>query len=351
MDKPKSKSKKGKTNSRQGMQNISAPAAQSKVVTVRAPQMMGTPDGRIIIKHREYVDQFFQPAGQAIAHVFTVDPVNRNVFPWLSKVAKAFDNFKFRKLNVEWITSCPTTASGQYLLAYDPSPDPLEDISIRRLGGQTGAKEMPVWANRTMKATKDQLNSLPRYYIAHDFQRGTTYNAGHFYLVHSSSQAADSVVGSMWVDYEVELYNPTQEASECIGGRCAVVGSGVNMSGAITYISGTNYKFRYATGHYQGPQLPPGTYLVKWTVSITGGGSCTSMTPGMYGNDGAINELGEYLGTLSTNVFSVTIGDTPFGEGALHPGQMNCSLTVSGTVTTIEHVFHIAEAPEDTLPA
>lgn len=351
MDKPKSKNKKNNKSNNNNMKTVSAPAAQSKVVTVRGPQMKGTPEGRIIIKHREFVDEFFQPAGLLIKTSFEVNPVNKFVFPWLSKVAKAFDNFKFRKFNVEWITSCPTSASGQYLLAYDPSPKPIADISIRKLGGQTGAKEMPVWANRSIKATQDQLNSLPRYYIGHNFEKGTTYNAGHFYLVHSSSQPADNLVGSMWVDYEVELYNPTAEAAECVGGRVSIVGSGDAMSGAVTFTSGTNYKFKYMLGAFQGPKLPPGQYLVKWTVSITGGGTCTSLTPAMHSVDGAITELGEYLGTLSTSLFSVVIGDLPLGETDEHSGQLNCGLTTSGTVTTITHTFHIAEAPELTLPA
>jgi hypothetical protein len=85
---------------------------------------------KFVLSHREMVTTLRTPNNDldfGLNFSTRINPLNSNLFPWLSTIASAFDQYRFTKLVFHYKPAVPTTTPGNlYLMVdpdvYDPSP-------------------------------------------------------------------------------------------------------------------------------------------------------------------------------------------------------------------------------------
>lgn len=162
------------------------------------------------------------PAAGAI-RVFRFENVdtgnNMNNKQWISKIAQAYDKFKIRKLNLRWVTSAPFTFGGQVALRWDSDPSKTTaDAGLTAVSGDMRALATAVYNTTSNRVMYDQLNRLPQYETyptAGDTGVGTvgSINLAHSPIVPSQGVTGTINIGFVWMDYEIEFYNPNAKVN------------------------------------------------------------------------------------------------------------------------------------------
>nr|WPR18215.1 MAG: coat protein [Chemarfal virus 156] len=188
------------------------------------PQFISQKD-RIIVSNTEIALELngtaaagLIPAGGGI-RVFRFQNVSTGVFMdntrWLTKLAKAYDKFRINKLNLRWVTSIPFTYGGQVALRWDSDPSKVTpDSDLLSVSGDMRAMATAVYNSIENRVMKDQLNRLPQYETfpaAGDTGIATvgSINVAHSPITLPTSHDGIVNLGYVWMDYEVEFYNPS----------------------------------------------------------------------------------------------------------------------------------------------
>jgi len=202
----------------------------SKQVAVRTgrPKIKSLGD-RIIVSNSEIAIQVdgtvaggVIPAGGAI-RVFRFENVatgnNMNTTRWLTKIAQAYDKFKINKLNLRWVTSAPFTFGGQVALRWDSDPSKTTaDSGLLAVSGDMRALATAVYNTTANRVMPDQLNRLPQYETfpaAGDTGVATvgSINLSHTPIVPPTGITGTINIGYVWMDYEVEFFNPSAQVN------------------------------------------------------------------------------------------------------------------------------------------
>jgi hypothetical protein len=140
-----------------------------------------------------------------------LNPIFGGFFPRLSTIALAYEHFKFKKFRLDFMSSQPTTAAGQILAWVDYAAiDVIATTSSEALSNITS-----VIANIYSSVSclgLGSLSRLPKYVInvnvdanVEQTMQGVMYLATQGYV-----SATSSVIGELMVEYEIELFTPSQ---------------------------------------------------------------------------------------------------------------------------------------------
>lgn len=198
-------------------------AVQRLVGSKRAPRMSGG-SGVTVIKHREYImDIYCQSAFNVTT--LAINPGTLATFPWLSSLAANYTTYKFRKLNFEFVSTCgdavssTNSALGTVILAVDynvnqisyPNKQSMESADYAVSGKPSVNSVCHVDTNHIM------ISGQPKYIRTGLVTTGTVsdarwYDIGEIGIGTVGAQASFAC-GELWVNYEVELYQPQLIAS------------------------------------------------------------------------------------------------------------------------------------------
>jgi len=136
-------------------------------------------------------------------------------FPWLSIVAKQYEQYRFKKLRFEYITRTGTTTSGSVLLApdYDAS-DATPGTEAQMTTYEECVEDAP-WKDIACQLKPEAMHPMgPRKYVRTGAVSGDikTYDVANFFLAVVEMTGATGV-GKLWVDYDVEFFVPQTESS------------------------------------------------------------------------------------------------------------------------------------------
>nr|UHS72229.1 MAG: hypothetical protein 3 [Tombusviridae sp.] len=140
---------------------------------------------------------------------------NMNNTRWLTKLAKAYDKFKIRKLHLRWVPSLPVTYGGQVALRWDSDPSKTAaDTGLLAVSGDMRAVATAVYNQAENRVLTDQLNRLPQYETFPSSGELGIATVGSINLAHSGITPPAGVTGNVnlgyvWMDYEVEFINPS----------------------------------------------------------------------------------------------------------------------------------------------
>nr|QXP07997.1 MAG: putative capsid protein [Arizlama virus] len=251
-----------------------------------------------VVRHREYIQDITVPAAPTTFTntSFSVNPGLNGSFPWLSGVAENYDQYQVLGMIFEYRTlSSDITAGGalgsvimasDYDVAdtsyssklemenseYCTSAKPSESFS-HAIECDPGVTFSPIKFVRNGAVPADKDNRL---YDHTNFQIATVGLPG----------SAGTVLGELWVTYEIALYKPTIEAS--------------NLAVAHINITGPS------TSHYLGPDT---TTVQRPQTGSTLDVACVNSTfyfpPGL--SSGIFEIVFAYYGT-SASVTGLTIG-------------------------------------------
>lgn len=265
------------------------------------PSWEGRPRGGARIKHREYIGDV-NGSVAFTASSYAVNPGVSQTFPWLSRVARQYESYKFHNLCFEFDGGRAATTDGKIALVVDYDAADAIPASKLDMLNYEGASSQKIWQDSKFVCRPADLHKA-----ASNFVRSAplaanldikTYDVGNF-IVATSGQASGAFVGELFVVYDVELMTPQLSSADApsfrgssSAGLSAAAPFGTNFSDAA-YSSinatvngaGTTMTFNEAfsglmtlsyTGTTMANQIAGGTATVTLLATVNGTGSSPS---------------------------------------------------------------------------
>jgi hypothetical protein len=203
-----SKSKGQNNNARSGPKKA-APVSVSRKQTTRDPIISQGPKSMRIV-HREYIDDVHMSVLFEDDGSFRINPGLPECFPWLCRVATRFESYKFRKLHYVYEPAVSTASSGSIMMAIDYDARDELPTTKAELMAFSGAVRAAPWEEVRLVASEQGLNLHKSWFTrSGDIPTGQAsalYDIGR--LVIASSGGLNSIVGELYVEYDVELMIP-----------------------------------------------------------------------------------------------------------------------------------------------
>jgi len=144
----------------------------------------------------------------------SLNPGLANVFPWLSTIAQNYESYRFKKLRAYFVSVCATSTVGEVILTpeYDVNDSP--PTTEQAVSNTAGSVAGPVWMSHSLLFNTNSLNSLgPRKFVRGGNVAGDlkTYDSGLLY-VSVVNGAVTANIGKIWLEYEVEFFDPQTQA-------------------------------------------------------------------------------------------------------------------------------------------
>jgi len=275
-----------------------APVSISVPYTHRDPKFASPKKGGNRITHCEYVGDFTGGANFAASQL-AINPGLSELFPWLSYIAMIYESYMFHSLKFVLVSLRPTSESGQSYLAVDY--DAADDIPASKFEmlNYKDASAVAAWSLNSLKASDGDEGALGR----RRYVRGgslpsnldiKTYDLGNL-IVASSGLVTDVVSGSLFVEYDVELFTPQLSASTLANSSsaridCATSVTKSNIYGTAPVITG-GLAVVVPSGTLPAYFLRfdrPGQYLV--THKVTGTGITAGTTVSTSGSTVTVDE-------------------------------------------------------------
>lgn len=199
--------KSKKPASRSQNKSVSAPVAKGTVTHVPKPQSRGFPNGDILVSHRELIADI-SGSVDFDARSFRINPGMIDIFPWLSQIAQAYESYVFEKLEFQFETSSNTISTGKVIIAIDYDPTDNPPLSKKQVMSYRGAVSSPTWSSCSHISLLEDLRKRKTYFV----RRGgnvsiVTSDVGNLFVC-TSGQADSSVVGEIYVKYQVRFMTP-----------------------------------------------------------------------------------------------------------------------------------------------
>lgn len=198
---------------------------------------MHTSGNSIRISHREYVMDILAPddGQQFNPLVFTVNPGDSSVFPWLSNIAQLFEQYKFHGLVFEFVS---TTSP------YNQSPS----MGYVMMAAQYNVLQAPFQSPIELENSTDSIMARPDHCIMYGIEcQQQSYN--YYYVRNNRNVVVDpatydfvdvtlatkglpttyvpgSTIGQLWISFDIELVQPIYELPA--GGSCMLAGNPAN---------------------------------------------------------------------------------------------------------------------------
>jgi len=102
-----------------------------------------------------------------------LNPANASMFPWMSKMAKLFQTYKFLDLKFVYEPQCPSSMTGLAAMWYDPDPTNVvfdkEALDMGDLTQRGVSVHGAVWAKHMLSVPQSLCASRNEYYIRETF--------------------------------------------------------------------------------------------------------------------------------------------------------------------------------------
>lgn len=216
------------------------------------PSVRNSPYGTIV-RHREYIGDVPSSAAFVIA-ALSINPGLPGTFPWLSQVAENFEEwvprgiiFEYKTMSSNAVVSTNANAAlGTVIMA-------TEYNVANPVFGNKQQMENYEWAtsadpSRTqihpVECSKSQ-NPLGTFFVRTTANPAGTdlrfYDLGLFQIASQGMQSNQTLIGELWVSYEIELRKPRILTGQPLGNEPAVdhfsLGAGANQTGLATDLS------------------------------------------------------------------------------------------------------------------
>lgn len=255
--------------------NVRAPVAMTSVNRQQPPRSVGSNRGDRIV-HSELIGNVSGSIAFEIAFALAINPGLNASFPWLSVQASRWQQYRFHRLHFRYVNRTSTLKIGSIMMATEYNAATAAPADEAALLAMRDAVDGSPWTSLDHKVDTSSMNSLgSRRYIRTTNVPGDikTYDVGTLYLA-SKGQTDTAEVGKLFVDYDVELFNPVI-ANPTLQPKCfalfynaAPINFLDNVAGNIACpdVSINSIGITYAAGIYT---VPAGTYLIHAQASTT----------------------------------------------------------------------------------
>lgn len=256
------------------------------------PPQFGSLDGGFRVAHREYITDITSTTN-FLTRPFALNPGVQTTFPWLSRIAKRFEEYEMKGLVVYLKTNSATavastnTALGVWgaVTQYDPSnPDFISKQQAENYVGCVNA----VPCKNVLHAVecKPNANVLRRMYIRNealtDIEDLKFYDLGKTEIFTAGSQSA-ATIGEMWISYDVVFYKPKIESALDDVAYFGATFENTTTTTPFTideYMPGSNMDITFPTQQRvrMGESLPSGLYEFRFFYSGFTAGTAANPT-------------------------------------------------------------------------
>lgn len=299
-------------------------------LTGSVPYVRNTKRG-FVIQNREYIMDI--ASGPNTPTSFTIDGLNINpgissTFPWLSSLARNFEEYRFSGLVFEYKTlsvdaiAASTVNIGSVFMATDynvlhgtfSSKQAVENYEFSVSGKPSQTMMMPVECNR--RETPVSTLYVRDENMAIQGSDLRLYDLGTFCIGSQGLPAPANSIGELWVTYEVEFFKPNIISSSIGTSEGCSAHWDLSNSNAVAWTTYANAAgggiFGYRSSVLSSSSLPIQS-PTTWTAGFVG--------PAIFDN---------FLssGTMSPNTSGVFPGQAQPGQcGFLIPAAANTGLT------------------------
>lgn len=174
-------------------------------------------DGSRCITYREYIQEI---AGSVLfsASQFSVNPGLSSMFAWLAGQALFYQQYRFKRLRFLYETEKGSSTNGKVMFAFQQdATDPVPTNKQELLENEFKAGGSP-WQEFCLSVPMNKQNfalGLLRFIRGGDLSANLdqkTYDIGQL-IVAVQGMADATVVGELYVEYEVELMTPIQSTA------------------------------------------------------------------------------------------------------------------------------------------
>jgi hypothetical protein len=223
------------------------------------------------IRNSELVGSVLGSIAFDATQTFFVNPGLVTSFPWLSEIAKQWQQYRFHRLCYRYVTRTATAEKGSVIISPDYNPREVAPQTEQQASNTQDAVEDVVWKSLTCELDPSAMFAIgPRKQIRVGSVVGdtSTYDAARLTICVVGEDSADEI-GKLWVDYDVELFVPQNSPHTALLG--ATVGSAYRFSANQAFATGVSeyidwalelsnpLGITYALGHFL---APAGTYHV-----------------------------------------------------------------------------------------
>lgn len=237
---------------------------------------------------------------------FVVNPGLSSTFSWLAANAIKWQQYRFMRLAFIYVTRSATTAKGSVILTpdYNPNDLPPSDES-HAFNNQNAVEDVP-WKQEII--CRLDVNAMffsgPRKQVRSANISGdlNIYDAARLY-VSTVGQADTSVIGNLYVEYDVELFVPQ---SSPLNGSAPISSSLYTATVAQTLTNGVETPAHFGSLIYDplgigspvvGVFTPPaGNYIVQGFITVSDSNAeAFSCYIQVYKNGAAVNVINSYI--------------------------------------------------------
>jgi hypothetical protein len=206
--------------------------------------MMHKEGQTVVIRHKEFLGQIAGSTNFTVQHEFPINPGLSVTFPWLSNIAKQFQEYKIRGLVFHYIPTSGTAISstsaalGSVMFQTTYRTTDTAPTSKIELLNEYWANEVVPFETAAHPLECDPKENPFEVHYVRTGDVGTSdlllYDMGRTFVATSGMQGTN-IVGDLWVTYEIELKKPL------------VSSDATSNSGSLTgvFINGT-----YSTSDY-----------------------------------------------------------------------------------------------------
>jgi hypothetical protein len=215
--------------------------------------MMHSTNQTVTVRHKEYLGQVLSSQNFAVQGFFPLNPGRADTFPWLTSIARRFQEYAFKGLVFHYVPTSgsisTTQALGSVMMQTTYRTTDAPPVSKTEILNEYWSCETVPFDTMAHPIECDpkenpfnimyvRTGEVPAGESKLSYDLGTTYIA-------TSGQSADGVVlGDLWVTYEVELKKPVlssnvTNAAQVAGRRWLGGAAGVLFNGTLSYTDGS----------------------------------------------------------------------------------------------------------------
>lgn len=256
---------------------VSAPVAKAKIEKISAAKFSmpkSVSDGRVCIKHREYINEVFGSVNFN-TNVYSINPGLPISFPWLNTIAIGYESYRFKRLSYIFESSRSTATNGSVLMAVDFDSSDAAPTNKAQALAYNNAIRGPSWETFTYVCSPQDLAKMNQKFIRYGAlsagQDSLLYDTGNLFIA-CQGFADVSNIGELHVDYEVELITPQFD----LAAYALATAAKITAVGAISNTNWLGLSINQAggvTSAYSAPFLNiqiPGQYILVYTLVGTG---------------------------------------------------------------------------------
>lgn len=178
----------------------------------------------IIVRHKEYVTEVRGNPNFTVRNTFGINPGLKETFPWLSRIASNFQEYRIKGMVYHYIPSSgnaiasTNAALGTVMMQTNyRASDAAPSSKVELLNEYWATESVPSEGFCHPIECDPQENPFKIQYVrAGSIPSGDNvllYDLGTTNLCVSGQQATDTVLGDLWVTYEVELRKPVVKSN------------------------------------------------------------------------------------------------------------------------------------------